>query len=775
MRVIETLANLPAELAEKIPDVKLQEQDIRVTLAQEGLTRGGILPPKLSLADFALSFEASAEATVRNFNSVGDVDENGVVGEAPPANAPPSDMPRPQLILGGNTGWMRYQATARIKASASGGWSMVTVNGQTELSATLSDYRAHPLTRNMREAAKEDLAQPRLLVLSTDLTKMATGDAVAWRVRGMLETGLDLGWADLFTSNLSELSFVRNSELIELKSSIVALVRARVSLVDDYQLSFSRPGPGRIHLAVRKAKSHEAASGAGLGITVAFSDPEAVQARLKEVLSALAGQAESKVDELIEKALRKVLSPEEEALLRAVLERLGLDPQLINLGHLKQEWDEFKQKVESALEKVVKARVASAFQYEYLRISESATLLEVELDEATALRFHGSLLRGNLVDLMAWLREPANAGTFTLKNYLNSASFTLQQTVGFSLTVGTFEVLKSRNTLKQTWVSQENTQGARRQAFLGRRAYEDALLGHRNRWMVDFQADMESFALAPAASDFRYGLHMLLWGQKKKLSKQELQQAVDDAVVWGVLDANDASKVTSTLEAHLGKTDVQTQVELKVSDAMLRELVPRIQGFDVKLFARALARAMPWSEQTARVSSEFRKLVYAPIWEAYLTEVMNKGSFLSGDLSPTRAAQIAAWFIQRDATVKELASGLLLREMTWQPPGGNFSFAEVTDKNRNTLAKCRRFVDGLVRLRKSIEERRSGEELRTVHSDLESLWNTGFHLRAAGAVLAEVAKSTPRGLGGIERTFTVRLADSQEQLVFSTAFGPTVP
>lgn len=154
---------------------------------------------------------------------------------------------------------------------------------------------------------------------------------------------------------------------------------------------------------------------------------------------------------------------------------------------------------------------------------------------------------------------------------------------------------------------------------------------------------------------------------------------------------------------------------------------------------------------------------------------MNKGSFLSGDLSPTRAAQIAAWFIEKDSTVKQLASGLLLREKTWQPPGGNFSFAEVTDKNRNTLAKCRRFVDGLVRLRRSIEERRSGEELRTVHSDLEGLWNTGFHLRTAGAVLAELAKGTARGLGGIERTFTVRLADSQEQLVFSTAWGPSTP
>ncbi|MCP3103634.1 hypothetical protein LZ198_32595 [Myxococcus sp. K15C18031901] len=773
MKVIEALVKLPDELASKIPDVKLQEQDIRVTVAQESYTRENILPPKLSLADFTLSFEATAEATVRNFNSPGDVDENGVVGEPAPAGAPQaSTTPRPQLLLGGDTGWMRYQATARIKAAGGGSLSFVSANGKSELSATLSDYRAHPLGRNMREAAREDLAKPRLLALSTDLTKLGTGDAMAWQVRGMLETGLDLGWSDLFTTNLADLAYVRNSELIQLKSSVAALVRARISLTDDYQLVFSRPSPGRIQLTVRKAKSHEAAAGAGLGIQVAFAEPEAVKQRLHEVLTALTGQAEAKVEEWVDKAIRKVLSPEEEALLRAVLERLGLDPQLTRLEHLKQEWEDFKKKVEGALEKVVKTKVAASFQHEYLRISESSSLLEVELDEATALRFHGSLLRGSLVDLVAHLRDPANAGTFTLKNYLNTASFTLQNTVGFSLSLGSFEVLKSRNSLKQTWVSQENTEGARRQSFLGQRAYEDAWMGHRNRWVVDFQADMESFSAAPAASDFRYGLHFLLWGQKKKLTREELQQAVDDAVVWGVLDANDALTVTSTLEAHVGKTDVATQVELKVADDMLRDLVPWLQTFDVKLFSRALARAMPWSPQTARVSAEFRKLVYAPIWELYLTEVLNKGSILSGDLSPTRAAEIAAWVITKDPTVKQLASDLLLREKTWQGGGGNFTFADITEKNRNTLGKCRRFIDGMVRLNRSIEESRSGEELRTVFSDMESLWNTGFHLRTAGALLAEVARGTPRGLGGIERTFTVRIADSQEQLVFSTAWGP---
>ncbi|MCY0995509.1 hypothetical protein OWM54_00015 [Myxococcus sp. MISCRS1] len=775
MKVIESLlAQLPPALAEKLPDVKLQDQDIRVTLAQEGLTRDNILPPKLSLADFTLSFDGAVEATVRNFNSPGDVDENGVVGEPAAANAPASEGSRPQLLLGGNTGWMRYQATARIKSAGStGSLPFVSGQGKSEVFATLSDYRAHPLTRNMREAAKEDLSHPRLLVLSTDLTKLGPGDAVAWQVRGTLEAGLELNWADLFTTNLANLAFVRTSELIELKTALDAKVGARVSLTDDYQLVFSRPAASRIQLAVRKAKSREATLGAGLNLQVELADAEAVRKRLGEVLTAITGQAEAKVEELVDKALDKVLSAEEQAQLRGILERLGLDPQLVVLDHLKQEWAQLKQKVSSALDTLVKARVAASFQYEYLRVSESSTLLEVELDEATALRFHGSLLRGSLVDLLAWLREPANAGSYTLRNYLNTSSATLQSTVGFTLGLGSFEVLKSRSTRKQTWVNQENFQGARRQAFLGQRAYEDSFLGHRGRWVVDFRADMEAFTLAPTAPDFRLGLHMLLWGQKKKLSKQELREAVDDAVVWGVLDANDAATVLTRLDAHVGRSDVETQLEIKVSDDMLREFLPRLQGFDVKLFSRALARAMPWSEQTARVSPEFRKLVYAPIWESYLNEVLDKGSFLSGDLSPTLAAQIAQWFIERDATVKQLASDLLLREKTWSGTGGRFTFAEVTQANSGTLGKCRRFVAGLVRLRRSIDERRSGEELRAVHGELEGMWNTGFHLRAAGALLAEVAKATPRGLGGIERTFTVRIASSQEQLVFSTAWGPS--
>ncbi|NMO19943.1 hypothetical protein HPC49_20305 [Pyxidicoccus fallax] len=786
MKVVnKLLAKLPDEVARQVPDVKLADQDIKVPLAQGAFTQENILPPKLNLTDFTLSFEAGGEASIRNFNSPGDVDENRVVGEAAAESTP--DAPRPQLLLGGDQGWMRYQITARVKAAAGASLSFLAADTQGELSVTLSDYRAHPLARNMREAARMDLAELRLLQAS-DLVKLATGDALSWQARGRLQTRLELSWADLFTANLGRLAFVRANELLALRTDLKAGVSAKVGLTDDYQLTFSRPRPGRIQISVRKAKSREGTLGAGLGVTVDFVDAKAVKEQLARVLDAILGRdlrelagklgvpadgtSLQVMDALVDKASKLKLDELPKKALRAALERIGLDPRLADLSNIKAEWDAFKKKVEGKLDDAAKTQIAAGFQYEYLRLSESSTLLEVVVDDATAMRFHGSLLRGNLVDLLKWMRElPENQKSFELRNYLHSSTLTRQQAYGFSLGLGSFEVLKARGSSKQRWVTQENAQGARRMAFLGQRGYEDKLLGNRGQWMVDLKADMERFSPTPVASDFRYGLHLMLWGRQKKMSRKELQAAVDDAVVWGVLDAADAAAVMSTLQSDLNKEPIETRLELKMADDTFRALVPKVQELDLGLFSRALARAMPWSENTARASAEFRRVVYAPIWQAYLREVQEKGGLMTGDLSPTRAAQIAEHYFRHDPSVKELGKDLLLIESEWRPDGGNFTFAEVTEKNRGTLAKCQAFVSGMVRLRRAIDERKAPDELRTVFSELEGMWNTGFHLRAAGALLAELTKATPLGLAGVERTFSVTMADRREQLVFSTSRG----
>ncbi len=780
MKVVDTLLEmLPEAIAGKIPDVKLQDQDIKVTLAQGAFTDEKILPPKLAMNGFTLSFEAGAEASVRNFNSPGDVDENGIVGEA--ATETSEQAPRPQLVLGGQVGWMRYEVSARVKAATGANLGFLAADNQSELTVTLSDYRAHPLTRNMREAARADLSALRLMQ-ATDLAKLGPGDAVAWQARGTLQSRLELNWADVFPTNLNRLGFLRGSELLALKTSVKAALSARVSLTDDYLLSFSRPRTGRIQVAVRKARSHEQALAAGLGITVELLDPAALKAQVGQLLEALLGPvlrelvkkgntALEIMDGLVDKASKAKLDDNQKRVLGLVLERLGIDPQLADPAHLPQAWADFKARVARALDDAARTQIAQGFQYDYLRLSETSTLLEVVVEDATAIRFHESLVKGNLVELMQWMKSAAQPNEFELRNYLHATSLTRQQAVGFSLGLGSFELLKSRDVRKQTWVTQENFQGARRLAFLGRRGYEDKLLGTRGQWVVDLKADMARFSPTPVAADFSYGLHLMLWGRQKKLSRKDLQQAVDDAVVWGVLDTKDAASVIAVMQEDVGKHPIETRLELKMADDPFRALVPRLQELELPRFARALARALPWSEHTPRATPEFRRAVYAPIWEAYLREVQDQGSLMLNDLPPTRAAQIARWYFQKDPTVHDLGRDLQLIESEWRPGGGNFSFAEIISKNPNTLVRCRDFVSGMVRLRRAIDERKAPDELRAVFGELEGMWSTGFHLRAAGSLLSELAQSTPLGLASVERTLTVRVADSEEQVVFSSTRG----
>lgn len=763
------LEKLPDVLAQTLPDVKLRDQDVDIELAQGTFTQDNILPPLMNVEGFGLSFEAGGTASIRNFNSPGDKDETGIVGDAPQAGM--SDALPPQLMLDGSKGWMRYQLTARIKAAAEADLSFLAGEGQSELYATLADYRAHPLDESMRDAVRADLApRMRIAALDTDVAKLEQGDALAWQVRGQLRASLELNWADLLTANLASLAFVRGSELLALKVSLQASLSATVGLTDDFLVAFSRPRDGRIQIAVRKVKSRGAGIGANVGLKVGFKDPAAFQKILGELVTALVGEPMSRVDELVAKASKLELNDAQKEMLRACLERLGMDPQLADLASLPQTWQDFKQRVETALKEVSEAQIGASFRSEYLRTSQSSTLLEVVVDDATAMEFHGGLLRGNLVDILDWLRNPHNQGRFELKSFLQQTRLTRQSTTGFSLGLGSWGELKSQSTRKRDWAEQKNFQGATRIAFLGLRAYEDAALGNRSQWAVDFKAEMTQFSSAPVASDFYYGLHLLQWGQQKKLSKAELLNVVDDAVVWGVLDEADGNAVVRQLEGLLDKEPIETRLEMKLDNDAFRSLLPRLQDFELPRVSQALALAMPRSDERPRVSADIRRRIYAPIWQLYLQEVQAKGSFLIGDLSPTRAADIAAWWVKmKDPT--GIGKELYLREKTFQP-GGAFSFAEVTDKNRNTLSKCRNFMEGLAHLRRAIDERWGPDAIRTVFGKMEGMWNTGFHLRATGALLAEALQDTPMGLARVQRTFTVKRVGHDEQLVFSTTRAP---
>ncbi|MBJ6762247.1 hypothetical protein JGU66_15850 [Myxococcaceae bacterium JPH2] len=766
------LDKIPDALAQKIPDVNLGAQDIDVSVAQGTFTRENILPPILDLKDFALSFEAAGDGTIRNFNSAGDKDDNGIVGDPPQtsSNGVGTSL-QPQLLLDGTRGWLRYQVSARIKSGATAKVFFATASGQGEFAATLSDYRAHGLNERMPAAVKADLSAPRLAVQQTDLAKLGVGDALGWQTRGQLKTSVAVNWADLFTANLAALTFVKGGELLGIKLAMSASVTASVSVTDDFQVSFSRPRAGRIELAVRKAKSRETALGAGLSLSLEFADKDAVKNKLADLVTAIAGKPMAEVDALVEKAANLQLSDLEKKALAFVLERLGLDPQLADLATVKTKWEELKANIQSTLEKVAQAQITAGFRYEYLRIPQSSTLLQVELDDAVAMRFHGALIRGNLEDLLGWLRDPANAQAFTLKSFLRQTSLAERHSYGFTLGLGGTEVLTSRTTRELSWVTQENVQGARRMAFQGQRGYEDKLLGTRGQWLVDLKAEMTQFSPTPVASDFYCGLHFMLSGSKKKLSRDDLSTALDDAVVWGALDEKDVPGILDSLKDALNSEALETRLDLKVDNDTFRALLSGLQGFDVALFARVLARAMPWSTNTARARADTRQIVYGPMWDAYLREVRQNGSARVQDLAPTRAAQIAAWVLKNDTSAHALGQDLMAMESIFRPPGGAFSFAEVTDKNPRTLGKCLDFVDGVTHLNNAFAQRWGPESFQTVFGKLEGMWNTGFHLRATGALLLELAKGTSQGLASVERTFTIKRVEKDQQLVFTTARG----
>ncbi len=760
-KAIQDLADvqLNNEALKKIQDVPLKDHpDIQEAILQAQLT-----PPRLEVGKLQFQFDAGVMGSLQSFNSPNDVDPLGVVGAPRTGSAESaSGALQPLLTVQGERGYLKYQVTARVKAAGGVDVPFVAAEGHGEVTALLGDYHAHPLSQSARMAVIQDLGNMRSALNVQDLARLGEDEAVAFQVSGRLHAAVEVKWADVFAGNLALLSGIRGNELIGLKTSAGASVRGSVRLEDDFVVVFSRPrAEGRIRVAVRKGLARAVDGALKVQASVEFANPAEAEARLNEVVDALAGRPMAFVDELVKRASTAKLSAEEQQVLGQLLERMGLDPSLSNPASLQPAWEARKQQLRDTLKEIAESKLQAGFRYEYLRLAESATLLQVTLADTEAMRFHANLLRGELAPLTQWLRDAGREP----EAYLHQESLTRDKAWGFSLNLGRWE-FKSEDRKKLQKVVQRSFDGKRsRMAFLGMRSYEGITPNQHTKWSVDFKAETTRFFEKPRATDFYYGLHFLTRYTDRTLSEAELRSMVDEAIAWQVLDDADERAVLQELKGLADKERLETRIELKLDNDVLGALLTRAQALDVRHFAQGLARAMPWGPEKPRAQAEVRRIIYAPIWELYFRETERQASVFAPDLSPSKTAELVASAIRHHGIGKEL----YLRERTFQQ-AGLYSFAEINHKNPGVVRKWKHFLSGMNHLRRGIADGWSHEAVETAFGGLEELWQNHFHAKAVGAMLVDLALSLPEGARGVERTLTVT-RPGKEALVFTTSRG----
>ena len=130
------------------------------------------------------------------------------------------------------------------------------LNIEGEKVAELCDYHFHPdRSEKLLEAILADFSSVRFAVQPSDVKKLGSNEAVAYRIRGKLSTTIEASRSDALTANLNGLSsFLRTNTPVAVKFSFGADAKLNVTLTNDFLLVFSRETEDRIRVGVKRGK-----------------------------------------------------------------------------------------------------------------------------------------------------------------------------------------------------------------------------------------------------------------------------------------------------------------------------------------------------------------------------------------------------------------------------------------------------------------------------------------------------------------------------------------
>ncbi|AKT43240.1 hypothetical protein [Chondromyces crocatus] len=757
-----------ARILSDIPDRPLQDPGLQIELSKATLER----PIQFDVAGARIEITPSTEATIEAFNAPGDVDRDGIVANAPPATSASSDgsdptRPTPVLFLGKDA-WLKYAVRAEAKASGSGEMPYLAASASAETSALVADYRRHPLTQSARAAVLADVAALRVPFLAEHVTALGVDDSLVLRVGANLATRLTLRWTDVFATHLSALGkLLPAGTPLGLTIEAGASVSGSVRIADTFQLVFWRHQPGRVRVLVQKAATREAKHTASISVTVEASDPAAFQQALDGTLDALVGSVGVKrFEALLDKLVLAQLAVNELPVLQRTLDRLGLAHLEADPTALKRAWEQLQQKARDILQKIATQKMTAGFRYEYDRIAENATLVDLDLTDARVKELHPQLVTLQLAGALGRL-APGE-----LKRYLHQRSTTVTEAWGFSLDLGAWSVLGSKDgkTLREVrlYNTPDHENGPQKVAFLGTRLYEGQLFGEKVRWGGELKAAMSTFRQHPTAADLAYGVYLHL-ARGNALSADELRQAVDEAAAWGAFPTSEADAILARIKTAAGNQPVRTRLELRIDeDRVCRELLRLVASAAVDPYARALCRALPSSTNAARATPENRIRIYGPLWKMYLTE---KGK----DWTPARAAREAEHHLAKRHP--EAADFRL-----WEQQQRAGSLADVLEKESRSggpndylglYRKWSGMTSAVQQLHQGIQGRADWSCVKRAFQSVEDLWKNAFELKAFGALLLDLAAQTTAGVGAIERTFTVTLGQGDAARNLTTTATPS--
>lgn len=733
---------------------------------------------KLPIDVKQVTFTLAGKAQVHAFNSADDEDPDGILGNERKQNDKPSILKdplnlRPQIPFDGSDAWLKYRVEAGAKGKAEKELEKDLKFGfsvEAEAGLAFSDYRRHKRSETVGRAVlglpsgqkpTGDLLSPRLVLFPKDVRALGEGDALAMQARGKIGASVTLSWSDIFSSQISGLGeLIDAGDVFRIKVGASASVSVKVSIEDDYLLIFSRAGEGRLRVALRKASERLAGATIGFRIEAGLEDPKAVEGVLTEAIEGLLSQKKGAIDKLLEATS---LSPTQEKLLDAILDRLGINNPLESaqdkLKALKKRWSEFEDKVKKAITKAAETKASLSVEYEYSRVATHTSVLQATFDEGRLGHYHGDLLKGRFARLLA---DAENGDDVMLETFLNERSVVRTRSLGITLGIGKWS-LSGKDTKRLISIRRHDPVADRTQiAYQGTRSYTARVVSDSLTWTTDVQAFMPAFSRGAdaGADEFRYAFSLIAeW--EGKTSGDDIPTYVDQAQLWRSVTAGEADRVAEELHQEIGGRKAKVVCQLTFGQKLLEAAVTHLEFSDDRRFGLALGAAMPWTEgfPPVRQNLFLRRALYGPLWEAYLA---------NDQIGPSDLAAHAGR-VFREHDFKDLAR---FEQDLWTA-SETTTIAGLARLNGHTRREWRAFCRGMASLRTAIRSGASHTAIADSYGNIQALFAQWHHIRALGVFLLDLVAGMPQLPSAIESSMTVSYTKGgrDESIVYGVARG----
>lgn len=652
-----------------------------------------------------------------------------------------------------NQSWIAYTSENKIDVNNPSALKNIGITFDFDKSLIFNTYKLHQNTTSVSQALLKD-AQSFVMLISKQqvLENLEIGEAVSMQVCGKLEIDASVSFSDVFNGNLGNLlNLLAPNQSLSLQMNAGVTADFAVSVKDEFSLVIVKIKEDSFRVSLKKAVNQSLNMSLEAGIEARLQNPAMLTKAITPMIEGIFNLPEEKLNQLQEKInLKEILGEGEQKLITMLINRLGLS-QGIDVAQLPSQIEAKKKSILAKVIAIAETRVKASFSFEYQLIKTEDAFLQAVFTKQALSDNYTNLVLFRLPDL---LTNIAANPSVNVENYLNETSIKKKVAWGFGLDFGKWGRLASKDTESSAWTIRENIAQKKQVSFVGTRLYESKIIKNGEKWGVTFNASMPEYSATPIpqTQEFQYKLQVLLEQVENKSNAEEIEQMVDLAVLWGIVNEEETEKYVQDLKSKLGTARGTTySFQVNIGHEAFSKMLSKLAEMNKVLLAKSLAGGMDYlQDYDARKSVSKRLEFYTGLWIQYIN---SKGAQSNWNAIAKEA------LLSKDVT--------LANQEGQNAVGTSSSFGSLIKMNPQTAEQITSFFEGIALLKRGYEGKLPYNQIiKKSFEQMQAFWTQSHHIRALGFYLVEIAKKEDINVfKDLGRILTIRYQIGNEQKV----------